>query len=70
MSQIILVFTVLTIFIACLGLFGLATYVGEQRAKEISIRKVMGASMTPSDGIVIQRFYIVNTHRLYYCWPP
>jgi putative ABC transport system permease protein len=45
MSQIILVFTVLAIGIACLGLFGLATYTAEQRAKEISIRKVMGASI-------------------------
>jgi putative ABC transport system permease protein len=45
MSQIILVFTVLAIGIACLGLFGLAAYTAEQRAKEISIRKVMGASM-------------------------
>jgi putative ABC transport system permease protein len=46
MSRIILVFTVLAIGIACLGLFGLATYTAEQRAKEISIRKVMGASIT------------------------
>jgi putative ABC transport system permease protein len=45
MSRIILIFTILTIFIACLGLFGLATFVGEQRAKEIGIRKVMGATM-------------------------
>lgn len=45
MSRIILIFTILTIIIACLGLFGLATYVAEQRAKEISIRKVMGASV-------------------------
>lgn len=45
-SNIILIFTVLTISIACLGLFGLATYTAEQRAKEISIRKVMGASIT------------------------
>jgi putative ABC transport system permease protein len=46
MSQIILLFTVLAIGIACLGLFGLAAYTAEQRAKEISIRKVMGASVT------------------------
>lgn len=45
MSQIILVFTILAITIACLGLFGLAAYTAEQRAKEISIRKVMGASV-------------------------
>lgn len=44
MSQIILIFTLLAIIIACLGLFGLAAYTAEQRAKEISIRKVMGAS--------------------------
>jgi putative ABC transport system permease protein len=39
-------FAGLTIFIACLGLFGLATYATEQRVKEIGIRKVLGASVT------------------------
>jgi putative ABC transport system permease protein len=34
-----------TIFIACLGLFGLATYAAEQRVKEIGVRKVMGATV-------------------------
>jgi putative ABC transport system permease protein len=38
-------FAVLAIFIACLGLFGLAAYSAESRAREISIRKVMGASV-------------------------
>lgn len=46
MSQIILIFTVLAIGIACLGLFGLAAFTAEQRAKELSIRKVMGASVS------------------------
>ena len=35
----------LTIFVGCLGLFGLASYAAEQRAKEIGIRKILGASI-------------------------
>ena len=42
---IIRLFTILAIFVACLGLLGLATYTTEQRTKEIGIRKVLGAPM-------------------------
>lgn len=45
MGRIIFIFAALTILVACLGLFGLATYLGEQRAKEIGIRKVLGATI-------------------------
>lgn len=40
------VFSTIALFIACLGLFGLAAFVTEQRTKEIGIRKVVGASVT------------------------
>ncbi|MET0635281.1 MAG: ABC transporter permease [Chitinophagaceae bacterium] len=44
-EKLCLAFTVLAIFIACLGLFGLAAFTAQQRVKEIGIRKVLGASV-------------------------
>ena len=44
-GTILSVFAGVTIFVACLGLFGLATFTAEQRNKEIGIRKVLGASV-------------------------
>ncbi|MEO6549830.1 MAG: ABC transporter permease [Ferruginibacter sp.] len=45
-GMILGIFAGLTIFIACLGLFGLAKFTAEQRTKEIGIRKVLGATVT------------------------
>ncbi|RRB00021.1 ABC transporter permease [Larkinella rosea] len=45
-GRIFTAFSALTILIACLGLFGLATFTTEQRVKEIGVRKVMGASVS------------------------
>ncbi|MDQ2656209.1 MAG: ABC transporter permease, partial [Bacteroidota bacterium] len=44
MGTILKIFGFLTIFVACLGLFGLVTFTTEQRVKEIGIRKVLGAN--------------------------
>jgi ABC-type antimicrobial peptide transport system permease subunit len=44
-GQLSKLFAILTIFISCLGLFGLAAYTAERRTKEIGIRKVLGATL-------------------------
>lgn len=59
MGNIILIFTVLAISIACLGLLGLAAYTTEQRSKEISIRKTLGASMAHLVTILSKDFTIL-----------
>lgn len=53
---ILLIFTILTILVACLGLFGLATFTAEQRVKEIGIRKVLGASVAQITALLSQDF--------------
>jgi putative ABC transport system permease protein len=52
-------FTVLAILIACLGLFGLASYTVEQRKKEIGIRKVVGASEGTVVKLISKEFIIL-----------
>lgn len=56
MGTIFISFAVLAIFIACLGLFGLATYAAEQRTREIGIRKVLGASVGSIAGMLSRDF--------------
>jgi len=55
-AQIFLVFSVLAIIIASLGLFGLSAFITEQRTKEIGIRKVLGSSVPGILVLLIQQF--------------
>jgi putative ABC transport system permease protein len=54
MSEFFTIFSTLAIFIACLGLFGLAAYTAEQKTKEIGVRKILGAS-APSIYLLLSR---------------
>ena len=58
MGDILKYFTGFAVFIACLGLLGLASFAAEQRTKEIGIRKVLGAS-APRIGLMIYREFIL-----------
>ena len=53
------VFATLAIFISCLGLFGLASFVAEQRTKEIGIRKIVGASVYNLWGMLSKDFVVL-----------
>jgi len=53
-------FAIFTIFISCLGLFGLSSYVAEQRTKEIGVRKVLGASVLNVWQLLSKEFVVLT----------
>jgi putative ABC transport system permease protein len=55
-ATILTLFTILALFIGCLGLFALAAYTAEQRTKEIGIRKVLGASVLGITSLLARDF--------------
>lgn len=59
LSSLATVLTGLAIFVACMGLFGLAAFMAEQRTKEIGIRKVMGASVDSLSLMLSKEFMIL-----------
>lgn len=56
MGTVLNIFALLTILVACLGLFGLVTFTAEQRFKEIGIRKVLGSSIPEIMGMLSKDF--------------
>jgi len=46
LTRILICFTMLAVFVSCLGLFGLASFLAEERTKEVGIRKTLGATVT------------------------
>jgi len=59
LGSISIIFTVLAIFISCLGLFGLVSFMAEQKRKEIGIRKVLGASINSVVQLLTKDFLIL-----------
>jgi putative ABC transport system permease protein len=68
-SQLFSIFSGLAIFIACLGLFGLATFNTLQRVKEIGIRKVLGASVPTILGLLSREIVILIIAANLVAWP-
>ena len=53
------IFASLAVFISCLGLFGMATFMAEQRIKEIGVRKVLGATVFNLWGLLTKDFIVL-----------
>lgn len=62
-------FAVLAVFISCLGLFGLASFVAEQRTKEIGVRKILGASIYNLWQLLSKEFLLLVTLSLFLAIP-
>jgi putative ABC transport system permease protein len=69
MSKVFTAFSFLAIFIACLGLFALASFTAEQRTKEVGIRKVMGASVIGIVGLISKEFLLLVIAANVIAWP-
>ncbi|MFT3674381.1 MAG: ABC transporter permease [Chitinophagaceae bacterium] len=63
------IFTALAVIISCLGLFGLTSFVAEQRKKEIGIRKVLGASVFSVWNLLTREFVILVLIAFFIAFP-
>jgi putative ABC transport system permease protein len=69
LGRILRAFASLAVFIACLGLFGLASYMAEQRTKEVGIRKVLGASASQITLMLCREFVLLVLLSNAIAWP-
>jgi len=69
MSEIFSIFSILAVFVACLGLFGLAAFTAEQKTKEIGVRKILGASATSIYSLLSREFLIWVALANLISWP-
>jgi ABC-type antimicrobial peptide transport system permease subunit len=58
-GDLLTVFSILALYISCMGIFGLAAFVSEQRKREIGIRKVLGASVSGLWGLLSKEFVLL-----------
>lgn len=68
-GQIFLVFSFLAVAIACLGLFGLTSFITDQRTKEVGIRKILGASITKILLLLTRQFALLVLIANAIAWP-
>jgi putative ABC transport system permease protein len=68
-GKIVTVFTILALFISCLGIFGLSSYTAEQRTKEIGVRKILGATVTSIVKHISKEFVVLVTIANIIIWP-
>ena len=62
-------FALIAIFIACLGLFGLASFIAEQKTKEIGIRKILGATASKIIILLTKEFILLVALANLFVWP-
>jgi putative ABC transport system permease protein len=69
MGSVLKYFSFLAVFVACLGLFGLASFAAEQRTREIGIRKVLGASISRIAYLLCREFTVLVLLANLVAWP-
>ncbi len=69
LGNIFRIFAVLAVVIGCLGLFGLSSFLAEQRTREIGIRKVLGSSVSSIVALLCRKFFLLVAIANVLAWP-